>query len=91
MFGEKKRHKMYFSSLASLAQYLYDNVTRLFRAALPQNCRLTCLFATIVTLLLELSYSHIISSLFDCFVQRQYGLRKRLINNYEPLFVHNIL
>ena len=54
-----------FPSLASLARYLYDNVIRLFRAALPQNWRLTYMFATNITLLLELSCLYILSSLFD--------------------------
>ena len=45
-----------------------------FQRALPQNWRLTCMFATTETLLLELPCLNILSSLFDFFfffVQRQ--------------------
>ena len=58
----KKGRKCIFSSLA---RHLYDNVIHLFRAVLSQNWRLTCMFATIVTLLLvELSCSHILNEGF---------------------------
>ena len=66
----KKGTKCIFPSLALLARYLYDDVIRLFRASLPQNWRLTCMLATTLKLLLELSCLHILSSLFDFFVQR---------------------
>ena len=40
---------------------------------LSQNWRITCTFARILTLLLvELACSHILSSSFDCLVQRQH-------------------
>ena len=77
----------------SLARYLYDNVIRLFGAALPQNWRLTFMFATTITLLLELSCLHILSSLFDFLykysmvcVPTTNNLNRTFLLEYYPFF-----
>ena len=70
---------------------------RLFRAALPQNLRLTYMFATDTTLLLELSCLNILSSLFDFLykynmvcVPTTNNLNRTFLLEYYPFFF-NIL
>ena len=95
--NNKKKNTCIFPLLASLARYWYDNVIRLFRAALLQNWRLTYMFATNITLLLELSCLHSLSSLFDFLykynmvcVPTTNNLNRTFLLEYYPFFF-NIL